>query len=151
MDTQERLLSLKDLLRRAEKAAPAGPEDDYRRRRSVEDGPAAPSEVVPTSAAIEDWSGTLDLINSARDRLVTTEHRVGDLERELNGVRHDANDQIERLQTQVAELQRDLTEALEGRRHAEDWLRRLNDAVRERFAEAVAPEQESERDAARAS
>jgi hypothetical protein len=157
MGTQERLSSLKDLLRRAERAAPAGPDEDYRRRRNFEDGAATPSEaatagqVAPTASPSEDWSGTLDLVTAAANRLVTTEERVRDVGRELHRVRETTSQEIARLEAEVAELQRDLTEALEGRRHAEDWLRRLTDAVRERFAEAVGPEQERENDAARAS
>src|SRR4051812_21680573 len=109
----ERLASLRDLLRKADRQSPSEADQDFRRRCNVEDGAATSAEVVPTGSTIEDWSGTLHLVATAGERMLATEGRVHDLERELQRESESASEEIERLRAQISELQDHLTDALQ--------------------------------------
>jgi hypothetical protein len=145
---QERLSSLRRLLRRAERDAGDDPQEDYRRKpkeeavMGVENTPAAAGGLIGESSA-EDWTGTLDLVLRAGERLVASEERVRDLEAEVRELTDSAALEIQELRAQVADLQRQLSEVEAGRLHAEEWLRRLNDAVRERFSLEAAQDREA--------
>lgn len=145
---QETLSGLRELLRRAGSQFGNEVQDDYRRKpqhvdatpqNRVADGETAPSG--------NDWTGTLDLVLRAGESLIAGQERVRDLEAEVRDLSESASLEIQQLRAEVADLQRQLHEAEAGRWHAEDWLRRLTDAVRARFS----PEQDSETPAAQAS
>ncbi len=146
---QERRSSLKELLRRAGRDSTNEVEEDYRRKpqHGVNPPPPHAAEIGPDNAqagsSVEDWSGTLDLVLRAGERLVASDERVRDLEGELRELTDTAALEIQQLRAQVADLQRQLNAEEAGRRHAEDWLRRLNDAVRERFDFAAAQDREA--------
>ena len=98
---------------------------------------------------MQDWIGTLELVLRTGERLNASEARVRDLEAEVRELRETASLQLQQLGAQAADLQRQLQESEADRKHAEDWLRRLTDAVRERLdLEAF---QDSETPAAQAS
>jgi hypothetical protein len=136
---QESLSSLRELLRRAGRDPTKDAEDDYRRKR--QHGTDAPAQNVTAiaeqegqaDAPADDWSGTLDMVLRASEKLVASEERVRDLEAEVRELTESASQEIQQLRVQVADLQRQLNEAEAGRRHAEDWLHRLTEAVHERF------------------
>ena len=138
---QESLASLRELLRRAggDRANEAG--DDY--RRNLQRGLSPPDqdraaamlrEDGHAGASGEDWSGTLDLVLRSGERLVARDERVRDLEAELRELTDTTALRMQQLRAQIADLQSQLDEAQAGRRHAEEWLRSLNDVVRERFS-----------------
>jgi chromosome segregation ATPase len=148
----ERLSTLRELLRRAEHDSTDGSEEDFRRK--PQHGVVAPLRIGaaperPDAGSGDDWSGTLDLVLRASEKLVASEERVRDLEVEVRELTESAAQEIQQLRAQVAVLQHQLSDADAARQHAEDWLRRLTEAVRERF-DLNAP-QESETPAAKAS
>ena len=145
---QERISTLRALLRRAEVESADGAQEDYR-RKPRHDVDAHRDDQAQESSAGEDWSGTLDLVLRAGEKLVASEERVRTLEAEVRDLTETTSQEIEGLRAQVAELQGQLHEAQAARRHAEDWLGRLSEAVRERFT--FGPVQDSERRAAQAS
>jgi len=146
---QDSLSSLRELIRRAGRDRPNDAERDY--QRQPQQAPDAPVQNATGSAQqdrragppADDWSGTLDLVLRASEKLVASEERVRDLEAEVRELTESASQEIEQLRAQVADLQRQLNDAEAGRRHAEDWLRRLNDAVRERFRHEAAQDREA--------
>ena len=145
---QQRIATLRELLRRADVESEGVAQDDYRRKPRP-DVDAHPDDHRQASSAGEDWSGTLDLVLRAGEKLVAGEERVRTLEAELRGLTESTSQAIQQLRAQVSDLQDQLDNAAAGRGHAEDWLRRLSDAVRERFNfEAV---QDSETRAAQVS
>jgi len=137
---QESISSLRELLRRAGGDRANEAEDDYRRKPQhgvdalAEIRAAVASDGDQAGSSGADWTGTLDLVLRASEKLVASEERVRDLEREVRELTETASLEIQQLRAQVADLQRQLHDAEAGRRHAEDWLRRLNDAIRERFS-----------------
>jgi len=107
--------------------------------------PVRPPEPEQPEAAPEgrDWTETLHLVHRAASRLVSTDERVRDLEAELRELSDSAAEEIQRLRAEVVELQRQLDAAEDGRRHAEDWLRRLHTAVLEQFGAQLEPARET--------
>jgi hypothetical protein len=145
---QESLSSLRELLRRAGRVGGKDAEDDYRRKpQNASDAPAQNVTAIPqedgqAGPRPDDWSGTLDLVLRASEKLVASDERVRDLEVEVRELTESASQEMQQLRAQVADLQRQLNEADAGRRHAEDWLRRLTEAVRERFDFEAAEDKE---------
>jgi hypothetical protein len=145
---QESLSSLRELLRRAGRVGGKDAEDDYRRKpQNASDAPAQNVTAIPqedgqAGPRPDDWSGTLDLVLRASEKLVASDERVRDLEVEVRELTESASQEMQQLWAQVADLQRQLNEADAGRRHAEDWLRRLTEAVRERFDFEAAEDKE---------
>ena len=145
---QESLSNLRELLRRAGRDGGQDAEDNYRRKpQNGSDAPpqnvtAFPEEDGQAGPRPDDWSGTLDLVLRASEKLVASDERVRDLEVELRELTESTSAQIDEMRAQVADLQRQLHEAEAGRRHAEEWLRRLTQAVRERFDLEAAEESE---------
>ncbi len=140
MELRQERISILSEFRHTEHDSTKEAEEDH--RRTPQHGVAAHSEngaafarddALPGSSA-EDWTGTLDLVLRAGERLVESDARVRDLEVELRELTQSASDEIERLRAQLVDLQGQLASAEAGRRHAEDWLRRLTDAVREHFS-----------------
>jgi small-conductance mechanosensitive channel len=145
---QESLSSLRELLRRAGRVGGKDADDDYRRKpQNASDAPAQNVTAIPqedgqAGPRPDDWSGTLDLVLRASEKLVASDERVRDLEVEVRELTESASQEMQQLRAQVADLQRQLNEADAGRRHAEDWLRCLTEAVRERFDFEAAEDKE---------
>ena len=143
MEVRQERLSISNEFRRVERDSTSEAEEDHRSK--PQHGVAAHQQNVAAFArddalagsSAEDWTGTLDLVLRAGERLVESNARVRDLEIELRELTQSASDEIERLRAQLVDLQGQLAAAEAGRRHAEDWLRRLTDAVRERFSPEV--------------
>jgi hypothetical protein len=138
---QERLAGLRELIVGA--------------RRSTQQAEPSPNESEPEQldAAVEgkDWTETLELVHRAASRLVSTDERVRDLEAELRELSDSAAEEIQRLRAEVVDLQRQRDIAEAGRRHAEDWLRRLHTAVLEQFSAQLEPAHETATQVAAAS
>jgi chromosome segregation ATPase len=136
---QESLSSSRELIRRAGRDRPNGAEgDDPRKPQQAQDahaerGAAIAQKAAQAGSSGEDWSGTLDLVLRASEELVASVERVRDLEVEVRELTESASQEIQQLRSQVADLQRRLDDAQSRRQHAEDWLRRLTEAVRDRF------------------
>jgi hypothetical protein len=146
---QESLSNLRELLRRAGTHPTTEEEDDYRHKpqHGVDAPPHSGAVIAQENAKPglprEVWSGTLDLVLRASEKLVASEERVRGLEAEVRELTEMAALEIQQLRAEIADLQRKLHDAEAGRRHAEDWLRRLNDAVRERFTLEAAQDREA--------
>ena len=102
--------------------------------------------VVPTDAATvqrdqrpeishapQDWMHTLDAIHRASDALRARDERITALETELNELRAEASEALAALQAHISSLQEQLASMDERRAHAEQWLRRLHEAVVEKL------------------
>ena len=145
----ESLSSLQELLRRAGRDGGKDAEGDYRLKpQNGSDAPAQNVTAIPhedgqAGPRPDDWSGTLDLVLRASEKLVGSDERVRDLEVEVRELTESASQDVQQLRAQLADLQRQLAEADAGRGHAEEWLRRLTEAVRERFDFEAAQEIES--------
>ena len=130
---QERLAGLRELIVGARRSPP---EPEVSRDENEPEQPEAAPEG-------RDWTETLHLVHRAASRLVSTDERVRDLEAELRELSDSAAEEIQRLRAEVVDLQRQLDAAEGGRRHAEDWLRRLHTAVLEQFGAQLEPARET--------
>jgi small-conductance mechanosensitive channel len=130
---QERLAGLRELIVGARR----GPQQPEASRNESETGQPE------TAHEGKDWTETLELVHRAASRLVSTDERVRDLEAELRELSDSAAGEIQRLRAEVVDLQRQLDLAEAGRRHAEDWLRRLHTAVIEQFSAQLEPARET--------
>jgi hypothetical protein len=81
----------------------------------------------------QDWTHTLDAVHRASDVLRAREERITTLENELNELRAESSETVAALQSHVASLQEQLASMDERRVYAEQWLRRLHEAVIEKL------------------
>jgi hypothetical protein len=94
---QESLSSLRELLRRAGRDGGKDAEGDYRLKpQNGSDAPAQnvtaiPQEVGQAGPRPDDWSGTLDLVLRASEKLVASDERVRDLEVEVRELTESAS------------------------------------------------------------
>jgi hypothetical protein len=143
-----RLTTFTEVPCRAERDAADGSQENYRRKPQHAIDAASQSGAVVARENAQprspgDWSGTLDLVLRASEKLVVSDERVRDLETEVRELSDAAALEIQQLRAQLADLQGQLTEAEAGRRHAVDWLRRLSDAVRDRLSPEAVQDREA--------
>ena len=81
----------------------------------------------------QDWMHTLDAVQRAGDALRAREERITALETELNELRAESSEAVASLQAHVSSVQEQLASMDERRAHAEQWLRRLHEAVVEKL------------------
>ena len=81
----------------------------------------------------QDWMHTLDAVQRAGEALRAREERITALETELNELRAESSEAVASLQAHVSSLQEQLASMDERRAHAEQWLRRLHEAVVEKL------------------
>ena len=100
-------------------------------------GPRAPSETDRVARDPEvkrlDWNETLALVHRAGETLAESREATRALETQLHELGEGASRAIDRLQEQVADLQRQLEESEARRAHAEEGLLQLCTAIREHF------------------
>lgn len=96
-------------------------------------GDAAPA---PSPAPVRDWSSAIELIEEASQAIRINEDRVRDLEEQLHDVTRQADEEVQRLNLQIAaadqklQLMTTAARAAEARAiEAETWLARVHDAV----------------------
>lgn len=97
-------------------------------------------QLAELTAAVEarrapdiDWTETLDLIERTGAALTAREERTRELEGEVRELAERTTTEIQRLQAQIAALEERLHVSERRRTHAEDWLRRIHEAIVDRF------------------
>ena len=85
-------------------------------------------------AADHDWGETLHMVHRASELLKAAEERVRELENSNRELAERAAMQAEVLQGRVLQAQVRADEADQRRREAEEWLRRIHNAIAENLA-----------------
>src|SRR4051812_25338501 len=86
--------------------------------------------VEPEPAAEPDWSATLAVVNRAADQLEAAEARVAELERAYEELAKRASRELALMSHGLEHSELCAKDAGERRREAEEWLRRIHDAIR---------------------
>jgi hypothetical protein len=85
-------------------------------------------------ATDRDWGETLDLVLRASELLKAAEERVRELETSNRELAERAAMQAEALQSRVLQAQVRAEEADQRRKEAEEWLRRIHNAIAENLS-----------------
>jgi hypothetical protein len=85
-------------------------------------------------AADQDWGETLHMVHRASELLRAAEERVRELEASNRELAERAAMQAEVLQSRVLQAQVRAEEAEQRRREAEEWLRRIHNAIAENLS-----------------
>ena len=85
-------------------------------------------------AADQDWGETLHMVHRASELLRAAEARVRELEDSNRELADRAAMQAEVLQSRVLQAQVRAEEAEQRRREAEEWLRRIHNAIAENLS-----------------
>ena len=93
----------------------------------------APRATAPTPAPDADWSDTLRLVHRFGDQLRTAEGRVVELEQAYRELSERAERELALMAQRLEHAELCARDAGERRREAEEWLRRIHDAVHQRF------------------
>ena len=101
------------------------------------------TDAVESRQAQVDWNETLELIERTGTAISARDERTRELEAEVRDLADRTTQEIQRLQAEIATLE-DRLQASEARRtHAEEWLRRVHDAIIDRFSGATAATEEA--------
>jgi predicted RNase H-like nuclease (RuvC/YqgF family) len=84
--------------------------------------------------AEQDWGQTLDLVQRASDVLKSAEQRVRELEESNRSLAERAAREAEVLEARVLQAQIRAEDAEQRRRDAEEWLRRIHNAILEHLS-----------------
>jgi hypothetical protein len=82
----------------------------------------------------QDWGETLHMVHRASELLKAAEERVRELENSNRELAERAAMQAEVLQSRVLQAQVRTEEAEQRRREAEEWLRRIHNAIADNLA-----------------
>lgn len=85
-------------------------------------------------AADQDWGETLHMVHRASELLKAAEERVRELEAGNRELAERAAMQAEALQSRVLQAQVRAEEADQRRKEAEEWLRRIHNAIAENLS-----------------
>ena len=93
--------------------------------------PSAPP--APNGHADADWTRTIDLVGRFADQLKASETRVAELEQAYRDLAERAERELALMAQRLEHAELCAKDAGERRREAEDWLRRIHDAIHKRF------------------